>query len=82
MVNFFTQKDVPDSAVYYDLPAFRPFWATVAALDVPIYLHPQLTIPSRATSYEGHRWLYSAALRAVDWPPTWAPVSHPALTGP
>ena len=52
MVNCFTQKDVPD---YYDLSAFRPFWATVAALDVPIYLHPQLTIPSRATSYEGHR---------------------------
>ena len=58
MVNCFTQKDVPD---YYDLSALRPFWATVAALDVPIYLHPQLTIPSRATSYEGHRWLYSAA---------------------
>ena len=61
MVNCFTQKDVPDSAVYYDLPAFRPFWATVAELDVPIYLHPRLTIPSQATSYEGHRWLYSAA---------------------
>ena len=28
--------------------------ATVAELDVPFYLHPQLTIPSRATSYEGH----------------------------
>ena len=61
MVNCFTQKDVPDSAVYYDLPEFRPFWATVAELDVPFYLHPRLTIPSQATSYEGHRWLYSAA---------------------
>ncbi len=59
MVNCFTQKDVPDSAVYYDLPEFRPFWATVAELDVPFYLHPRLTIPSRATTYEGHRWLYS-----------------------
>ena len=61
MFNCFTQKDVPDSAVYYDLPAFRPFWATVTALDVPIYLHPQPTIPSRATPYEGHRWFYNAA---------------------
>jgi 2,3-dihydroxybenzoate decarboxylase len=61
MVNCFTQKDVPDSAVYYDLPEFRPFWATVAELDVPFYLHPRLTIPSRTTTYEGHRWLYSQA---------------------
>ncbi len=59
MVNCFTQRRVADSAVYYDLPEFRPFWATVAKLDVPFYLHPRLTIPSRATSYEGHRWLHS-----------------------
>jgi 2,3-dihydroxybenzoate decarboxylase len=59
MVNCFTQRDVPESAIYYDLPEFRPFWATVAELDVPFYLHPRLTIPSRAKSYEGHRWLYS-----------------------
>ena len=59
MVNCFTQRHVPDSAIYYDLPEFRPFWATVAKLDVPFYLHPRLTIPSRAKSYDGHRWLYS-----------------------
>jgi gamma-resorcylate decarboxylase len=59
MVNCFTQRDVLDSAISYDLPEFRPFWATVAKLDVPFYLHPRLTIPSRALSYEGHRWLYS-----------------------
>ena len=59
MVNCFTQRHEADTAVYYDLPEFRPFWATVADLDVPLYLHPRLTIPSRATSYEGHRWLYS-----------------------
>jgi gamma-resorcylate decarboxylase len=33
MVNGFTQKDVPDSAVYYDLPEYRSFWATVAELE-------------------------------------------------
>jgi 2,3-dihydroxybenzoate decarboxylase len=59
MVNCFTQRDEPDSAIYYDLPEFRPFWATVVKLDVPLYLHPRLTIPSRAKSYDGHRWLYS-----------------------
>jgi len=61
MVNCFTQRQVPVSAVYFDLPEFRPFWATVAKLDVPFYLHPRLTIPSRAKSYEGHSWLYSPA---------------------
>ena len=59
MVNCFTQRHVPDSAIYYDLPEFRPFWATVAKLDVPLYSHPRLTITSRAKPYEGHRWLYS-----------------------
>jgi gamma-resorcylate decarboxylase len=59
MVNCFTQRHVADSAISYDLPEFRPFWAAVAALNVPLYLHPRLTIPSRAMSYEGHRWLYS-----------------------
>ena len=36
-----------------------PFWATVAKLDVPFYMHPRLNIPSRVQSYEGHRWLHS-----------------------
>jgi gamma-resorcylate decarboxylase len=61
MANCFTQRDVSDSAIYYDLPEFRPFWATVAELGVPFYLHPRLTIPSRAKTYEGHGWLYSPA---------------------
>lgn len=59
MVNCFTQRHTADSAIYYDLPEFRPFWATVAALDVPFYLHPRLSLPSQARSYEGQHWLYS-----------------------
>lgn len=61
MCNCFTQRGEPDSAIYYDLPEFRPFWATVAALGVPFYLHPRLTLPTRAKAYEGHRWLYGPA---------------------
>ena len=60
MVNGFTQKDVPDSAIYYDIPEYRTFWATVAELDVPFYLHPRMQIPSRAQNYAGHPWLMSA----------------------
>ena len=59
MVNCFTQRDVADSAVSYDLPEYRPFWATVAGLGVPLYLHPRLSIPARAAAYGGHRWLHS-----------------------
>jgi 2,3-dihydroxybenzoate decarboxylase len=60
MVNGFTQKGVPDSAIYYDIPEYRSFWATVSQLDVPFYLHPRMQIPSQARNYEGHPWLMSA----------------------
>ncbi len=60
MVNGFTQKERPDSAIYYDLPEYRSFWAQVAALDVPFYLHPRMQIPAQAKNYEGHPWLMSA----------------------
>jgi gamma-resorcylate decarboxylase len=60
MVNGFQQVDAPDNVKYYDLPEYRSFWATVAELDVPFYLHPRMQIPSRAQNYEGHPWLMSA----------------------
>jgi 2,3-dihydroxybenzoate decarboxylase len=61
MVNGFTQRGVADSAIYYDVPEYRPFWATVQELGVPFYLHPRLQISSRAQVYDGHAWLYGAA---------------------
>ncbi len=60
MLNGFTQKDVPDSAIYYDIPEYRTFWATVSELDVPVYLHPRMQVPARAQNYEDHPWLMSA----------------------
>lgn len=60
MVNGFTQKDTADSAIYYDIPDYRAFWATVSELDVPFYLHPRMQIASRAQNYEGHNWMMSA----------------------
>jgi len=49
--------------VYYDLPRYRPFWATIERLDVPFYLHPRNPIPAWSQIYEGHPWLLG---------PTWA----------
>ena len=57
LVNGFSQIGEADSAVFYDLPQYRPFWATVQELDVPFYLHPREPLPSRQQSYEGYRWL-------------------------
>ena len=60
MLNGFTQRETPETAIYYDAPEYRPFWATVSELNVPIYLHPRMQLNSRAQNYEGHPWLMSA----------------------
>lgn len=60
LVNGFTQRDVADSAIYYDIPEYRDFWAVVSDLDVPFYLHPRMNIPSQSLMYEDHPWLRSA----------------------
>ena len=61
LVNGFTQKDVADSAVYFDIPEYRPFWAAVEELGGPFYLPPRTQIPARMQPYEGHPWLISAS---------------------
>jgi gamma-resorcylate decarboxylase len=60
LVNGFQQVGADDNVKYYDLPEYRSFWATVAKLDVPFYLHPRMQIPSQAKNYAGHPWLMSA----------------------
>jgi 2,3-dihydroxybenzoate decarboxylase len=57
LVNGFSQVGGTDSAVFYDLRQYRPFWATVQELDVPFYLHPRDPLASSQQSYEGYRWL-------------------------
>jgi predicted TIM-barrel fold metal-dependent hydrolase len=60
LVNGFSQIGEADSAVFYDLPQYRPFWATVHQLDVPFYLHPRAPLASRQQAYEGHPWFVGA----------------------
>src|SRR5215813_353551 len=55
LVNGFSQTG--ENVVYYDLPRYRPFWATVERLDVPFYLHPRNPLPRDGKIYEGHSWL-------------------------
>jgi predicted TIM-barrel fold metal-dependent hydrolase len=56
MVNGYSQIGTVDSIVFYDLPQYRDFWATVQQLDVPFYLHPR-SAPAHLAAYEGHAWL-------------------------
>jgi 2,3-dihydroxybenzoate decarboxylase len=53
LVNGSSQIGEADSEVFYDLPQYRPFWATVQELDVPFYLHPRALLASRQQAYEG-----------------------------
>jgi 2,3-dihydroxybenzoate decarboxylase len=57
LVNGFSQVGDADTVRYYDLPQYRPFWATVELLDVPFYLHPRNPLPRDARIYDGHPWL-------------------------
>jgi gamma-resorcylate decarboxylase len=70
LVNGFSQVGKPDSAVYYDLPQYRPFWAVVETLGVPFYLHPRNPLPGSIPGYEGHSWLIG---------PTWAFAAETAV---
>jgi gamma-resorcylate decarboxylase len=63
LVNGFSQVGALDTTVYYDLPQYRPFWAVVESLGVPLYLHPRNPLPGSIPGYEGHSWLIG---------PTWA----------
>ena len=56
LVNGFSQVGTPDRVVYYDDPAYLPFWATVEKLGVPVYLHTSDPLLSREPIYEGHPW--------------------------
>jgi 2,3-dihydroxybenzoate decarboxylase len=57
LVNGFSQAGAPDTALYYDLPQYRPFWRACDRLGVPFYLHPRNPLPNDIRAYDGHNWL-------------------------
>ncbi|MEM8936993.1 MAG: amidohydrolase family protein [Pseudomonadota bacterium] len=60
LVNGYTVRDKADSAYYYDIDEYRPFWNTVSDLDVPFYLHPRMGRPSQSENLMDHPWLRSS----------------------
>ncbi len=63
LINGFSQAEDPNTPIYLDDKRYDGFWATVAELDVPFYLHPRNPLPQDARIYDGHPWLMG---------PTWA----------
>lgn len=61
LINGFSQVDDEDTVVYLDDPRYAEFWATVAELDVPVYLHPRDPLASKSPQYDGHPWLYGSS---------------------
>ena len=57
LVNGFSEDEHHAEPQYYDTPRYRGFWAEVASLDVPVYLHPRNPLPADARIYAGHEWL-------------------------
>jgi predicted TIM-barrel fold metal-dependent hydrolase len=62
LVNGYSRAPDSGPPIHYDLPQYRPFWNTVATLDVPFYLHPRPPLAGMLPLYEGHAWLFG---------PTW-----------
>ncbi len=89
MLSGFSQVGDAKTIVYYDDPRYRPFWATLAGLNVPFYLHPRDPLPERTTFYDGHPWLRGAswafgvetATHALRLMASGMFDTHPALTG-
>ena len=61
MVNGYSNIQNENTGEYTDEPKFDVFWAKVAELKVPIYLHPRDPLPNQQRIYEGHPELLSAA---------------------
>jgi 2,3-dihydroxybenzoate decarboxylase len=61
LANGFSQVGDANTAVYYDLKRYWPFWGTVQQLDVPFYLHPRNPLPAWSRIYDGHPWLLGAS---------------------
>jgi predicted TIM-barrel fold metal-dependent hydrolase len=63
LVNGYSNTAAAGEGTYYDGPDYLPFWETVAALDVPVYLHPRDPLPGSRAMFGGRPELLG---------PTWA----------
>jgi 2,3-dihydroxybenzoate decarboxylase len=58
LINGFCQIGDPNVPIFLDDPRYIEFWGEVSKLDVPIYIHPRITIDAvRKAEFEGHTWM-------------------------
>jgi gamma-resorcylate decarboxylase len=59
LINGFSNVGNPDALEiqYLDEPQCEPFWAKLAELDVPLYLHPRIVAPSQTRIFRGYEFL-------------------------
>ena len=61
LINGYTNIGNADTAQYLDEPPMWEFWERVAALDVPVYLHPREPLPNQQRIYAGYSSLVGSA---------------------
>ena len=59
LINGFSDRGSPDASEvqYLDEPQCEPFWAKLAELDVPLYLHPRNVAPTQSRVLRGYEFL-------------------------
>jgi predicted TIM-barrel fold metal-dependent hydrolase len=59
LINGFSNVGNPDALEiqYLDEPQCEPFWAKLAELDVPLYLHPRIVAPVQTRIFRGYEFL-------------------------
>lgn len=62
MINGHTNVGSADCAQYLDEKPVWEFWDRVAALDVPVYLHPREPLPNQCRIYDGYPSLVGSAM--------------------
>jgi predicted TIM-barrel fold metal-dependent hydrolase len=57
LINGYTNLGSADEVQYLDEPQCDPFWAKLAELDVPLYLHPRIPPANQIRIFKGYEFL-------------------------
>ncbi|MCJ1304883.1 hypothetical protein MMC08_007696 [Hypocenomyce scalaris] len=57
LINGYSNIGSVNDVQYLDEPQCEPFWAKLAELDVPLYLHPRIPPPNQIRVFKGYEFL-------------------------